>query len=181
MLQKVFSKSTSSGRYGLVAGLCLIMAVLLPSLAALQWVFLDFFQDYWGALQQRGHDPGNLGVWRRALGAAFSLIPALLLSIGLLGLARLFREFSKDRAFSAPAVKAFHRFARLFLWAMIVKPITAGFEGLVLSWSDPEGAFFPLTFTAHEAFQLLLGILLVSISRLFAQAEPMADEQHHFL
>lgn len=162
--------------------LCLGLALLVPVLMILPWIYPGYFGDAWGSFAAFPREREALSWGQSGVGIALSLVPAGLTAFALARLAVIFREFASDRAFSDAAVRAFRTFAALMCLVALTTPLVDAAQGVVISWSNGPGErVLALTFRARELQDILFAFLLLALAQIFRHGHVLADEQAHIL
>ncbi|WP_428409681.1 hypothetical protein [Hyphococcus sp.] len=166
----------------LLAGLTLAASIALPLAAMGVWLFWDQLAPASNDPALPYYDPAALGAGARLAGFALFLTGALTQAYGLLGLRQTFLEAAAGRALSLLSVYGFRRFAwvSLFMAAFAIVQRT----GLIalLSASDPtKQNALSIQIGTPELKAIFMGLLLVFVAQVFAQAKAAKDENDAFV
>ncbi len=166
----------------LLAGFTLAAAIALPLASAAIWLFWDQLAPYSTDPAARYYDATSLGAAGRISGFALFFTGALIQAYGLLGLRRTFLEAAAGRTFSLASVYGFRRFARISLFMAAFGVIQRTGLILILSMSDPARQnALSIQIGTPELKAMFMGVLLVFVAQIFAQAKAAKDENDAFV
>lgn len=124
--------------------------------------------------------PEDLGTrWRTAV---VSLVPVGGALYALWQLWRLFGEYGQGRVFGQAAQRLLVRFSWAVLVLALVLPFLRGVMSVAFSLANPPGQrYVQLSFEWFDYLQILLGLVLVSIASVMAEAARLADDNAGFV
>lgn len=118
----------------------------------------------------------------RWLGAAISLLPLALCWYGLWQLWRLFGHYARGRALTALAQQPLRRFAWALLLMAPAGPLFRAALGVVLTLGNPPGQrVLALGISSNDYLLFLLGLVLLAIATVMAEAVRAAEENREFV
>jgi len=163
-----------------MAWLSLAGAVIAPAVVVLSFLFPGATPGIEIRINHFGMDAlGAAPFEDRMFALVFALVPALIVSWGLISLARMFRGFTQGEIFSSTTLRAFASVTKALLWNVVAS----------FAMQAPI-SFFLTMHTAHRAVSLdfgsddvemlfLAGVAFV-IARVMAEAKAMAEENAAF-
>ncbi|MGN6517033.1 MAG: DUF2975 domain-containing protein [Rhizomicrobium sp.] len=118
----------------------------------------------------------------RLLALVFALIPAFIVTWGLLSLARLFRAFTQGEIFSLPALRALSSVTAALFWNVVAAFVTQAPITYLISLHNPPGhRFISLAFGSDDVETLFLAGVTFVIARVMAEARRVAEENAGFV
>lgn len=170
---------------GVLAGGCLLLAVLLPLLTLWHWGTVSP-EALAAALAPHvaPHDlfPAGLAEWQRIAGAAISLASVALLVYGLLRIRACFRLFRAGRFFDPAAARGVRGFAAGVLGAVVVRLLTTPALTALLTMHNPPGLrFVSVRVGSDELLALLVAGAFWIVAALLVRAGEIAKENASFV
>lgn len=118
----------------------------------------------------------------RWLGAAVSLLPLALCWYGLWQLWRLFGHYARGQALTAIAQQPLRRFAWALLLMAPAGPLFRAALGVVFTLGNPPGQrVLAIGISSNDYLLLLVGLLLLAIATVMAEAVRAAEENRQFV
>lgn len=118
----------------------------------------------------------------RLLALIFALIPAFIVTWGLLALARLFRAFTQGEIFSLPALRALSSVTLALFWNVVATfLIQAPLTYLISRHNPPGHRFMSIGFGSNDVEMLFLAGVAFVIARVMAEARRVAEENAGFV
>lgn len=118
----------------------------------------------------------------RLLALIFALIPAFIVTWGLLALARLFRAFTQGEIFSLPALRALSSVTTALFWNVVAAFVVQAPITYLISMHNPPGhRFISLGFGSDDVEMLFLAGVTFVIARVMAEARRVAEENAGFV
>ena len=110
-------------------------------------------------------------------------IPSLAVTLmALLRLWQLFGEYLQARVFSARALASLHSFARWLLAAAFLSPVyRAVLSVLVTLQNGPGKRELTLNLSSDDYLMVLMGVVLLAISSVMAEAARIAEDNEGFV
>ena len=116
------------------------------------------------------------GVW------GFSLVPSVIIGIGLIYLRRLFSAFAQGNYFSPDNIRYLQRFALAVLAQTIANPLVHTLNGIALSLNHPPGGKILSIRVGDGDFKvLLIGLVLWVITAVLAKGVELQRENRQFV
>lgn len=165
-----------------LAHITLAVAVALPTIAVIVWLFWDQLAPFAASNLPYAFDLTALGSGARLAGFFVLALGATIQAYGLLGLRQTFLAAAKGTSLSTRSVKGFQRFA----WVSLIMVFFGIFQRTALiaifSASDPtrQGAL-DIQLGSNELQALFMALLLVFVARVFAEGKLAKDEVETFL
>jgi len=95
---------------------------------------------------------------------------------------QLFGEYLQSRIFSARALASLRGFARWTLVAAFWSPVYRAVLSVLVTWQNGPGRReLSLNLTSDDYFVLLLGVVLLAISSVMAEAARIAEDNEGFV
>ena len=117
---------------------------------------------------------------QRWLVIALGVLPALIISIGLLCLRPALHDMGAGRAFGARAFHGLRRLAAAIVISTISKLAATPLIGLVLSWHGPEKSL-PFSLALGDIHMLILGTGIWLMAWIMAAGYDLATENAQFV
>ena len=164
---------------------CAVLAVAAPAAVATLWAFgswkllalvrlipPDILYDL----------PGPVLGWQRITGAVICLVPALLLSYGLIRARRSLSAFARGDFFGADVIGGLRGYAAFTFWAAIAGMISVPVLSVAVTWANPPGhKELSLDLSGAQALNLLGAGILWVIASAMARAATIARENEQFV
>jgi len=171
----------------LCAGGCAVAAVGVPVCVAALWAF-----GSWEVLALARLIPpdirpdmemgGGVRTWQRVTGAAICLVPALLLSYGLLRARRSLTAFVRGDFFGADVVGGLRGYAGAMFWAAVASVVSVPVLSVAISFANPPGhKELSLDLSGAQVLNLLGAAILWVIASAMARASSIARENEQFV
>ena len=163
---------------------CLLLAVALPLVVAAVWAFAPAEQL---AVQGRlgAADwifPGGVRPWQRLAGAAVSLVPALMLSYGLVRARRGLTAFGRGDFFAGGPGADFAAFAATVFWVVVANLVHTPALSLAVTIANPPGhRELNLGINSQQFIDLLTAGILWVMAAALARAATLARENEQFV
>jgi hypothetical protein len=166
----------------LLAWACLLVAFALPIVTVGYWLMADTAELARLGHLRVGSVQGALLVWQRLAGAACTLAPAGLASLGLWHAHRCFRGFTKGEVFTHGAVLRLRRFAACMGGSALAAIIAGPVLSVLLTWSNPPGARqLAVGIGSDHVFALLFAGMVWLMAAVIGQGQALADENASFV
>jgi hypothetical protein len=177
--------SRQQGLSALCAQACLVLAIAIPALVAGFWAL-----GSWEVLALVRLLPPDIlhdmrpevALGQRVIGAAICLIPALILSYGLLRARRSLMSFARGEFFAAEVVTGLRDYAKATFWAALAGILSVPVLSVVIS--QPNGAGhreLSLDLSGAPIVNLLGGGILWVLASAMARAAQIAHENEQFV
>jgi hypothetical protein len=115
-------------------------------------------------------------------GAAIHLVPALLLSYGLLCARRSLAAFSRGELFDGKMADSLRDYAAFTFWAMVGNMLTWPVESVALTFANPPGQrLLSLGVSSNDLFGVISAGIVWVIASAIAQAGAVARENAQFV
>ncbi|TAJ70086.1 MAG: DUF2975 domain-containing protein [Phenylobacterium sp.] len=125
---------------------------------------------------------GAARTWQRVTGAAICLVPALLLSYGLLRARRSLAAFARGDFFGAEAVEGLRGYAAATFWAAAASVVSVPVLSVAISLANPPGhKELSLDLSGAQLLNLLGAAILWVIASAMARASSIALENEQFV
>lgn len=169
----------------LCASGCAVLAVVAPLAVVALWAF-----GSWPVLALVRLIPpdilpdlhGPVHAWQRITGAVICLVPALLLSCGLLRARRSLAAFVRGDFFAADVVGSLRGYAAFTFWAAIAGMISVPVLSVAVTWANPPGhRELSLDLSGAQVLNLLGAGILWVIASAMARASTIARENEQFV
>ncbi len=169
------------------AGGCGVVALAVPVCVAGLWAFgswellalvrlipPDILPD-----MQMG---GGVRTWQRVTGALICLVPALLLSYGLLRARRSLAAFVRGDFFGGEVVGGLRGYAAAMFWAAVASVVSVPVLSVAISFANPPGhKELSLDLSGAQLLNLLGAAILWVIASAMARASNIARENEQFV
>jgi hypothetical protein len=164
---------------------CRVLAFAIPLAVVAFWAF-----GSWSVLVLvRLVPPDILGDlltpvqgWQRAAGAMICLVPALLLSWGLLRARQCLAAFARGDFFATDVVKGLRDYAAASFWAAVAGALSVPVLSVVLTSANPPGRHeLSLDLSGAQALGVLSAAILWVIASVMARAADIARENEQFV
>jgi hypothetical protein len=169
------------------AGACLLAAVALPLAVVAFWAFGSWPllalvrllpPDILADMEMGGAIRG----WQRVAGAAICLVPAGLVSFGLLRARRSLAAFARGDFFSGEVVAGLRGYAAASFWAAVAGGVSVPVLSVIVSQGNPPGhREFSLDLSGAQLLGLLGAGILWVIASVMARASAIARENAEFV
>lgn len=124
----------------------------------------------------------TLDAQARWLGAAISLLPLAIGWYGLWQLWHLFGHYARGQALTATAQQPLRRFAWAVLLMAPAGPLFRAALGVVLTLGNPPGQrVLAIGVSSNDYLLLLVGLVLLAIATVMAEAVRAAEENRQFV
>jgi len=153
---------------------CRLLAYGLPLAICGLWLTIEHMQgqDYPARFLI------DLTIWDRAGGLAIGLLAYSVTFWGLINLARLFQRFSRGETLDRRAAKHLQRFALAVLLFPLVRMVSSTLTIPWLSRDAPPGqGMLSISLSSDGIAFIVVGLLLVTLSWVLAQAADVAEDQ----
>jgi hypothetical protein len=118
----------------------------------------------------------------QVLGALFTLLPLGVALAGLACLWRLFSEYREARIYSPRALHSLGGFARCLVATGFAAPLYGLALSVILTWvNGPGRREIAIYFNSAHYAMLLLGAVLLAISRVMGEAARVAEDHAGFV
>jgi hypothetical protein len=125
---------------------------------------------------------GEAQAWQRLAGAAICLVPALLLSYGLLRARRSLAAFVRGDFFGVDVVVGLRGYAAATFWAAAASVVSVPILSVVISFTNPPGhKELSLDLSGAQVLNLLGAAILWVIASAMARASSIARENEQFV
>lgn len=166
---------------------CGVVAIGLPAGVAALWAFAS-----WEVLALVRLIPpdilpdmemaGGVQPWQRVTGALICLVPALLLSVGLLRARRSLAAFVRGDFFGPDVVGGLRGYAAATFWAAVAGVISVPILSVAISFANPPGhKELSLDLSGAQVLNLLAAAILWVIASAMARAAGIARENAQFV
>ena len=110
-------------------------------------------------------------------------IPSLVVILmALLRLWQLFGEYLQSRVFGAHALASLRSVARWVLAAAFLSPVYRAGLSVIVSWQNGPGKReLTVDLSSDDYFMLLMGVMLLAISSVMAEAARIAEDNEGFV
>ena len=177
------SREQSISRFSAIA--CGALALAIPLCVAALWAFASW--DVLALVRLVPPDivddlPDHVAAWQRVVGALICLVPALLLSYGLLRVRRSLAAFARADFFAADVVGGLRGYAVATFWAALAGLVSVPVLSLALTFARPHGhRELSLDFSGAQILNLLAAAILWVIASAMARASHIARENEQFV
>ena len=164
-------KRASSG----MSILCYFAIVVMPLFFV--WIWIDFERialnlDENNALVM----PESLSLLSRIMGFTLSVIPVVLLIVGLFSLIKFLDNLQEYDYFNHQNSMYLGRFASMLLWSTLVRPLTDAFVTIAVTFNNPPGQrSVSFNLGTDEITGMFFGTLILILSRLIAESRKPAQ------
>lgn len=126
--------------------------------------------------------PGDwaLSAGQRAMVLCLAVLPALILSTGLIALRPALAEMRSGAAFAGAAFRGLRRFAAAIVAAAITKIVIVPLIGLLLTWSHEQRSLV-LSIGFEQVQALVLGAAIWLLAWIMAEGHDLATENAQFV
>lgn len=165
-----------------LAGACLAFIVLLPIAVIIYWVVADPTE-----LAVRSNLPGNaiqspLLLWQRIAGAFVTLIPVVLMLLGIWQARTCFKQFAMGQVFTADAVRCLRRFAGWVIVSVVAGIIAGAPLSVLLTLNNPATMrHLAIGISSNHLFTLFFAAMVWLMAGVIAQGERLAEENATFI
>lgn len=129
-----------------------------------------------------GDMPPQVQIWQRVVGASICLVPALLLSYGLLRARRSLAAFVRGDFFAAEVVTGLRDYAAATFWAAIASLIATPVLSVAITLANAPGhKELSLDFSGAQVLNLLGAAIMWVIASAMARAAKIARENEQFV
>ena len=152
---------------------------LVPSLDALFWFSFNHLSDgFLAGLPVQAND--KLSAVFVALGFLVSLIPVSVALYGLATLSRLFHLYENAVFFTCDTVKLFRQLGYVMIAWVIANMLFVSLISVVITHGDPAGSpTMAVSIDVSDVSALIMGAIVVLISRVMDEGRKLEDEQMH--
>ena len=145
------------------------------------WIFPDYAARIITS-QVEVHLLAPLTPFTRALYVLWDLPSLVVILMALLRLWQLFGEYLGSRVFSARALASLRSFARWVLAAAFLSPVYRAGLSVIVSWQNGPGKReLTVNLSSDDYFMVLLGVVLLAISSVMAEAARLAEDNEGFV
>jgi hypothetical protein len=145
------------------------------------WVFADYAVHIITS-QVDVHVLGPLTPFTRAMYVLWDIPSLAVILMALLRLWQLFGEYLQSRIFSARALASLRSFARWLLAAALLSPVYRAGLSVIVSWQNGPGRReLTINLSSDDYLMLLLGVVLLAISSVMAEAARIAEDNEGFV
>ena len=125
---------------------------------------------------------GPLTASTRAVYVLWDLPSLAVILVALLRLWQLFGEYLHSRIFSARALTSLRGFARWTLVAAFWSPVYRAVLSVIVTWQNGPGKReLTINLSSDDYLMLLLGVVLLAISSVMAEAARIAEDNEGFV
>ena len=160
-----------------VSKLCYISIAVMPLI--LVWIWMDperVAQDF--------SDTSDLvlseaiGFLNRIFGFTLSIIPTILMIMGLLSLQEFLNNLQKSDYFNPNNPTLLRKFAYMLLWSTLARPLIGALVSIVITINNPPGQR-TVTFSlgTDEISGVFVALLIMLLSLLMAESKSSVDER----
>nr|WP_316644123.1 DUF2975 domain-containing protein [uncultured Roseateles sp.] len=165
-----------------VRALCAAGAVCLIVLPACIWSTPEWVAQTAASQWGLGAHAIQLALHNRLLGAAASLLPALVALFVLWQVWSLFGAYGQGQIFTPASVLRLKRVAQGMLCLPLAQPLSVALVGLALTMDNPVGErALILNVHWHDYLALLFGLIMLAIASVMGEAVRVADENAEFI
>jgi hypothetical protein len=161
--------------------LVLVGGALFVLDALATWIFPDFA----ARMIRSAINVEIIGPFTTSTRVAYVLwdIPSLaVILVALLRLWQLFGEYLQSRIFSARALTSLRGFARWTLVAAFWSPVYRAVLSVIVTWQNGPGKReLTINLSSDDYLLLLLGVVLLAISSVMAEAARIAEDNEGFV
>jgi hypothetical protein len=166
-----------------VRALCLIGLFLCVAAPALMWSQPDLVAEvvhrHWGIPEQA---PLRLDALGRLLGLLASLPPSALLGLALHQVWALFGRYARGDVWCAQSISHLRRAALASTALAPALPLSKTLTVLALTFGNPPGQrMLHFGLGLQDLLALLLGLVLLAVATVMAEAVRMAEENAEFV
>ncbi|MBW8814086.1 MAG: DUF2975 domain-containing protein [Caulobacterales bacterium] len=164
---------------------CAVLAFVIPLVVTGFWAF-----GSWTLLglvrlvpaDILGDLPLAIQPWQRIVGGAICLIPALLLSYGLIRARRPLAAFARGDFFAAEVVTGLRDYAGATFWAAIAGAVSVPILSVAVTFANPPGhKELTLDLSGAQVLSLLAATIMWVIASVMARAAGLARENAQFV
>ena len=160
-----------------VSKLCYISIAVMPLI--LVWIWMDperVAQDF--------SDTSDLvlseaiGFLNRIFGFTLSIIPTILMIMGLLSLQEFLNNLQKSDYFNPNNPTLLRKFAYMLLWSTLARPLIGALVSIVITINNPPSQR-TVTFSlgTDEISGVFVALLIMLLSLLMAESKSSVDER----
>lgn len=161
---------------------CTVFMVLLPVVLLGYWSSAEPRELVMRANLPPSALTGPLTIAQRLLSAVLSLVPLLLMMIGLLQARRCFAGFAHGRIFTAEAVTLLRRFAGWMALSVMASVVVAALLSAVLTMNNPPGMrHLAVSVGSPHVFMLFFSAMTWLMAAIIGQGQQLADENASFV
>lgn len=166
-----------------VRALCLLGMALCITAPLLMWgqpeLVADVVHRHWGIAET---SPLRLDAQARLLGLLASLAPALLLGLALHQVWALFGRYARGDIWCAQSITHLRRAALALTALAPALPLSKTLAVLALTLGNPPGQrMLHFGLGLQDLLALLLGLMLLAVATVMAEAVRMAEENAEFV
>jgi hypothetical protein len=167
------------------AAACGVVAIALPVGLTGLWAFASakyLMASHLVSVPVHGPILAELQPWQRMVGAGVSLVPALLISYGLVRAKRGLAAFARGDFFASDLVAGLRGYAAATFWAVLASLVATPILSVAVTWTNPPGQReLSLGVSSSDGFTLLgCGITWV-LAAAMARASALARENAQFV
>jgi hypothetical protein len=169
----------------LCANACGVIAVTIPAIVVLLWAVAD-----WRTLALFGlvpsdiihHLPGAPHPWQQLTGAAITLVPALIVSYGLLRARRSLSAYARGEFFNAAAPEGLRGYAAAFFWAAVASIVSVPVLSVAMTFANAPGTReLTLDLSGAQVLALLGSAIVWVIASVMVRASGIVREHATFV
>ena len=114
----------------------------------------------------------------RFFGFTLSIIPTILMIMGLLGLQEFLNNLQKSDYFNPINPTLLRKFACMLLWSTLARPLIGALASIVITINNPPGQR-TVTFSlgTDEISGVFVALLIMLLSLLMAESKSSVDER----
>lgn len=177
--------SSPQGRFHRTARLARALVLAGGALFVLNalgtWIFPDY-AVHMIMSQVDVHVLAPLDAWTRVALVLWDLPSLAVILLALYRLWQLFGEYLQSRVFSALALTSLRGFARWVLAAAVVSPIYRAGLSVIATWQNGPGKRqLTINLSSDDYLALLLGVVILAICSVMAEAARIAEDNEGFV
>ena len=155
-------------------------AVLL--LAGFLWIWVVPGHAHSQVKEAADIDIDQMALHTQVAGALWSLLPTGIWLLALHRLWRLFGEYARGQVFSRRALLSLRGFARCALATAFASPLYGAVLSVIVTFDRKPGTrVLNLSFSSNDYTMLLLGVVLLTIATVMAEAARVAEDNAGFV
>ena len=162
-------------------GLVLAGAALFIVNAVCTWIFPDYAVRIITSVIEVKHI-GPLTNSTRVMYLLWDVLSLAVILAALFKLWQLFGEYLHSRIFSQRALTSLRGFARWVLVGAFLQPLYRAVLSVIVTWQNGPGKReLTINFSSDDYLVLLLGVVILAISSVMAEATRIAEDNEGFV
>jgi hypothetical protein len=124
--------------------------------------------------------PEAIGFLTRIFGFTLTIIPTILMIMGLLSLQEFLNNLQESDYFNPNNPTLLRKFAYMLLWSTLARPLVGALVSIVITINNPQGQrTVAFSLGTDEISGVFVALLMMLLSLLMAESKSSVDERAH--